>query len=134
MKFLVVCGAGYLGGAVTDLLMKSEYEFRIYDVLLYEEAYRKNVPFVYGDIRDTNKLDEYLDWADTVIWLAALVALIMPISLVIALVLVVVAVMAHILLPRKVLMPVVIPVIHSPGLILPTPHCRMMVLHLFSLL
>ncbi len=73
MKVLVVGGAGYLGGAVTDLLMKSQYEFRVYDILLYEEAYRKNVPFVYGDIRDTNKLDEYLDWADTVIWLAALV-------------------------------------------------------------
>lgn len=73
MKILVVGGAGYLGGAVTDLLMNSGYEFCVYDVLLYEETYRKQIPFVYGDIRDKDKLDEYLDWADTVIWLAALV-------------------------------------------------------------
>lgn len=73
MKVLIVGGAGYLGGAVTDLLMDSEYEFRVYDVLLYEEAYRKNVPFIYGDIRAKDKLDKYLDWADTVVWLAALV-------------------------------------------------------------
>ena len=44
-----------------------------YDLLLYEESYRKNVPFVYGDIRNEKKLKAYLDWADVVVWLAALV-------------------------------------------------------------
>lgn len=31
------------------------------------------MPFVYGDIRDKAKLKPYLDWADVVVWLAALV-------------------------------------------------------------
>ena len=41
MKVLVVGGAGYVGGAVTDLLMRSSHEVRVYDALLYEESYRK---------------------------------------------------------------------------------------------
>jgi nucleoside-diphosphate-sugar epimerase len=73
MRILVVGGAGYVGGAVTDLLMGGADEFRVYDALLYEEAYRKPVDFVFGDIRDTDKLAPHLDWADGVIWLAALV-------------------------------------------------------------
>jgi len=73
MKVLVVGGAGYLGGAVTDILSGLKHEVRVYDLLLYEETYRKNVPFIYGDIRDTSNLKESLKWADAVIWLAALV-------------------------------------------------------------
>jgi nucleoside-diphosphate-sugar epimerase len=73
MKVLIVGGAGYLGGAVTDILLGSKHDLRVYDLLLYEETYRKNVPFVYGDVRDTGRLKESLNWADTVIWLAALV-------------------------------------------------------------
>lgn len=73
MKVLIVGGAGYLGGAVTDILKDSGQEMRVYDLLLYEETYRKNVPFIYGDIRDTSKLKESLKWADVVVWLAALV-------------------------------------------------------------
>lgn len=73
MNILIVGGAGYLGGAVTDILMKSKYDILVYDILLYEETYRKQVPFVYGDVRDREKLKVHLDWADVVIWLAALV-------------------------------------------------------------
>lgn len=73
MKILIAGGAGYLGGAVTDLLTQTEHDILVYDFLLYEETYRKPVPFVYGDIRDSDKLKKYLDWADIVIWLAALV-------------------------------------------------------------
>lgn len=68
MKVLCVGGAGYLGGALTDLLSAT-----VYDSLLYEEAYRKDTPFIYGDVRDTKKLQEQLDWADTVVWLAGIV-------------------------------------------------------------
>lgn len=53
--------------------MESEHNILVYDLLLYEESYRKQVPFVYGDIRDRDKLKPYLDWADVVVWLAALV-------------------------------------------------------------
>ena len=73
MKVLVVGGAGYVGGAVTDLLMKSRHETRVYDALFYEESYRKPVDFVFGDVRDEERLRPQLDWADAVIWLAALV-------------------------------------------------------------
>jgi len=73
MKVLVVGGAGYVGGALTDILMKSNHEVRVYDALLYEESYRKPVDFVFGDVRDYKKLQPQLNWADIVVWLAALV-------------------------------------------------------------
>lgn len=73
MKILIVGGAGYLGGAVTDILAATSHHLRVYDFLLYEETYRKNIPFVYGDVRDRKKLLESLRWADAVVWLAALV-------------------------------------------------------------
>jgi len=74
MKILVVGGAGYIGGALTDLLMQQkDYSVRVYDALLYEESYRKPVDFVFGDIRDHEKLLPHLKWADVVVWLAALV-------------------------------------------------------------
>ena len=73
MNILVVGGAGYIGGAVTDVLTSTEHDVRVYDSLLYEESYRKPVDFVYGDIRDHECLRGQLEWADAVVWLAALV-------------------------------------------------------------
>ena len=74
MKILVVGGAGYVGGAVTDLLLQdSNNEIIVYDALLYESLYQKNVKFVYGDIRDYRLLKSYLEWAEKVVWMAALV-------------------------------------------------------------
>ena len=73
MKILIVGGAGYLGGSVIDKLLETNHEIRVYDNLLYEETYRKEVPFIYGDVRDIKLLKKQLNWADEVIWLAALV-------------------------------------------------------------
>jgi nucleoside-diphosphate-sugar epimerase len=73
MKVLIVGGAGYIGGALTDILMKTDHELRVYDALLFEESYLKDVPFVFGDIRNKEHLKEHLVWADAVVWLAALV-------------------------------------------------------------
>jgi nucleoside-diphosphate-sugar epimerase len=73
MKVLIVGGAGYVGGALTDKLINTPHEVRVYDNLTYEETYLKDVPFVYGDIRDRENLKAQLDWADAVVWLAALV-------------------------------------------------------------
>lgn len=73
MKVLVIGGAGYLGGAVTDLLLKTDHEVRVYDALLYEDEYHKPLEFISGDIRDRKKLKIQLDWADVVVHLAALV-------------------------------------------------------------
>jgi nucleoside-diphosphate-sugar epimerase len=69
MNILIPGGAGYIGGAITDLLPDA----RVYDSLLYEHEYRKDRNFVLGDVRDREKLKEQLDWADAVIWLAAIV-------------------------------------------------------------
>jgi nucleoside-diphosphate-sugar epimerase len=73
MRVLIVGGAGYVGGAVTDLLAETRHEIKVFDALLYEEDYRKRIPFVSGDIRDRGKLRACLDWADSVVWLAAIV-------------------------------------------------------------
>lgn len=73
MKILVVGGAGYLGGSIIDLLKNTKHEFIVYDNLLYENTYNRNVNFVYGDVRDYDKINKYLKWADEVIWLAAIV-------------------------------------------------------------
>jgi len=73
-KVLVVGGAGYVGGAITDLIhSQNEYKVRVYDSIVYEDSFRKPVDFVCGDIRDREKLSKQLDWADCVVWLAALV-------------------------------------------------------------
>ena len=61
MKILVVGGAGYVGGAVTDLLKnESTNEIIVFDALLFESLYQKNVKFVYGDIRDQKLLKNIL--------------------------------------------------------------------------
>lgn len=73
MNILIAGGAGYVGGALTDQLIDSGHNIKVYDSLLYEEAYRKDVEFVFGDIRDTAKLKPLLAWADAVVWLAAFV-------------------------------------------------------------
>lgn len=73
MKVLIVGGAGYIGGALTDILLKTKHEIRVYDALLFEESYLKDVPFVFGDVRNKKHLKEHLKWADAVVWFAALV-------------------------------------------------------------
>lgn len=72
MDILVVGGAGYVGGGIVDLLSK-KYKVTVYDSLIYENSYRKNVDFIFGDIRDYKKINNILDQYDAVIWLAALV-------------------------------------------------------------
>tara|TARA_B000000565_G_scaffold24212_1_gene16627 strand:- start:704 stop:1636 length:933 start_codon:yes stop_codon:yes gene_type:complete len=72
MKILVVGGAGYVGGGIVDTLSK-ENEITVYDSLIYESAFRKDVNFIYGDIRDYKKINSILNNFDAVVWLAALV-------------------------------------------------------------
>jgi nucleoside-diphosphate-sugar epimerase len=72
-RVLVVGGAGYVGGWLTDQLIEAGHETVVYDLLLYEDAYLKPVEFIYGDILDHERLRPYLDEADVVVWLAALV-------------------------------------------------------------
>lgn len=72
-KVLVVGGAGYVGGYLTDLAIEQGHDVRVYDKLLYEDAYLKKVDFHYGDILDRDGMKPHLDWADTVVFLAAFV-------------------------------------------------------------
>lgn len=74
IKVLIAGGAGYVGGAITDIIESNPtYKVRIYDALLYEDSFRKPVDFVFGDVRDHEKLKPQLEWADVVVWLAAIV-------------------------------------------------------------
>jgi nucleoside-diphosphate-sugar epimerase len=72
-KVLVVGGAGYVGGAVTELLAAARIPFCVYDSLVYEPHFLKKVDFVSGDVRDTSKLKPLLATCTHVIWLAAIV-------------------------------------------------------------
>lgn len=72
-KVLVVGGAGYIGGALTDMFNSSHIKYDVYDSLVYEELYLKDVNLIHGDIRDTKKLGSIINNYDSVIWLAALV-------------------------------------------------------------
>ncbi len=72
-KALVVGGAGYIGGAVTELLMAERIPFSVYDSLIYEPHYLKKVDFTRGDVRDTARLGALLPQYTHVVWLAAIV-------------------------------------------------------------
>ncbi len=70
---LVVGGAGYIGGSVTDELMARKIPFTVYDNLTYENQYLKPVDFMYGDIRNKTLLKKVLPNYSHVVWLAAIV-------------------------------------------------------------
>tara|TARA_Y100001936_G_scaffold87425_1_gene85746 strand:- start:1689 stop:2621 length:933 start_codon:yes stop_codon:yes gene_type:complete len=72
VNILIVGGAGYVGGGIVDKL-KKHHQVTVYDSLIYEESYRKDVNFVYGDVREQSKLLKLFKNNDAVIWLAALV-------------------------------------------------------------
>lgn len=73
-KILVVGGAGYVGGIIVDLLLKNKkYDVTVYDNLLYENSFRKNCKFIYGDIRNRIFFKKNCNKYDFIIWLAALV-------------------------------------------------------------
>jgi|TARA_R110002020_G_scaffold332719_1_gene548119 nucleoside-diphosphate-sugar epimerase len=72
-KILVVGGAGYIGGLTTDTLIRNGHDVTIYDNLLYENRYLKNIKFINGDIRDTVKLAKVSAHFDVIVLMAALV-------------------------------------------------------------
>lgn len=72
-KILIVGGAGYIGGYMTDQLIAAGYHVTVYDNLIYETRYLKPVSFIFGDVRDKKKLQKILPEYDVVIWLAAIV-------------------------------------------------------------
>lgn len=72
-KVLLVGGAGYIGGLTCDYLIEAGFDVTVYDNLLYENRFLKEIPFIYGDIRDTQKLYEISKDFDIIVLMAALV-------------------------------------------------------------
>lgn len=72
-RILIVGGAGYVGGWLTDQAIEAGHDVIVYDLLLYEDVYLKPVEFVFGDILDRERLEPLVRDADVVVWLAALV-------------------------------------------------------------
>lgn len=72
-RVLVVGGAGYVGGWLTDAAVMEGHSVRVLDNLTYEDSYLKDVDFAFGDILEFKTIEPHLKWADTVVWLSALV-------------------------------------------------------------
>lgn len=72
-KILVCGGAGYIGGLTSDYLIREGFDVTVYDNLLYEERYLKDIKFINGDIRDTEKLYQVSKNFNTIILMSALV-------------------------------------------------------------
>ena len=62
---MIVGGAGYIGGYLTDLLsfkqQKAEFPTLQYNVLVYEDRFLKQVHFKRGDIRDYPRLKKTIE-------------------------------------------------------------------------
>mgnify|MGYP006269706453 CR=1 FL=1 len=80
-KILITGGAGYLGSVITQSFFSRGMveKLVIYDNLMYNQtssmnfSHQKNFEFVYGDVRDKKLLKKYVDEADIIIPLAAIV-------------------------------------------------------------
>ena len=58
-KVMVVGGAGYVGGWLTDEAVRAGHEVRVLDNLTYEDSYLKDVDFAYGDILDFKTVEKH---------------------------------------------------------------------------
>ena len=72
-KVIIVGGAGYIGGYMTDLLLEKGYDVTVFDNLMYEQRFLKSVKFIKGATWDKEKLSQILPEYEIVIWLAAIV-------------------------------------------------------------
>lgn len=72
-KVLIVGGAGYVGGWMTDEATRHGHSVRVLDNLTYDDSFLKPVDFAFADILDFKTMEKHLQWADSVIWLAAFV-------------------------------------------------------------
>jgi nucleoside-diphosphate-sugar epimerase len=81
MVILITGGAGYVGSVLTEQLLQRNDVSKVivFDNLMYKQdgvfafAHHPKFEFVWGDVRDYEKLEKYLAQADVVIPLAAIV-------------------------------------------------------------
>ena len=57
-KLLIIGGAGYIGGYLSQILINEGYQVTIYDNLMYETRFLKDVEFIHGDICDYKKINK----------------------------------------------------------------------------
>jgi nucleoside-diphosphate-sugar epimerase len=79
-SILIIGGAGYIGSLATESLLTAGYQVTCFDAFLYENNNcvvpflgNPNYRFVYGDLRDLDKLDIALQGITDVVLLAGLV-------------------------------------------------------------
>ena len=73
-KILITGGAGYIGGYLTDLLLKDDFDVTVLDNLFFESRYLKDVNFIFGDVNDKKLIKQVLKKNfDIIICLAAIV-------------------------------------------------------------
>jgi len=81
MKILITGGAGYLGSIFTEHLLSQGgiTKLVVYDNMMYNQTslishtWRSNFEYVYGDVRNKELLKTYVEEADVIIPLAAIV-------------------------------------------------------------
>ena len=73
-KVLITGGAGYVGSALTDFLIKNGYFVTVYDLFIYGENVfkEKNLDLIKGDIRNQNLFENSVTGHDAVIHLACI--------------------------------------------------------------
>ena len=79
MNVLITGGAGYIGSELVQYLLEDGHKVTVYDKLMFgpdsllRYTINPNFFFVKGDVRDTKHLQKYIEEADIIIPLAALV-------------------------------------------------------------
>ena len=82
MKKILITGAtGFIGSHLTELCVEKGFKVVAFDRYnpnnnlghLENSKFKNDINFIFGDIRDTEKLSKILPNYDTVIWLAAIV-------------------------------------------------------------
>jgi len=79
MRILVTGGAGYIGSILVEELLRESNEITVIDNFMYGQTslahlcHDPDLTIIRGDIRNTSLMDSLIDWADTVVHLAAIV-------------------------------------------------------------
>ena len=70
-KILVTGGSGFIGSHVVDKLIEKEYQVTIFDRFKSSKQ-RKDVEYLFGDIKDRDAISEAINRSDGVIHLAGI--------------------------------------------------------------